>query len=240
MNSETAANLRKNIDDIYVRHELEQRRARGTPFVEPIWAVQVILANQPDEEPTVRLNREVRVRVQTQQSADWQDYLNVPVDGPSQIRHIDLYPDEQDARHLSYVQSGVSVDQLVWLSVGNPELNAVNRPAHARAATYPFSEEAQSELMKEHDRVSGAVLGGINSPEPDMPIEVIMATALQRSRHLLEAYIPLLLQRNLSAGSALIRMQLDSSYACQRCISCIRSDRPLGCTSSGSAVVLDR
>lgn len=210
VNTETATNLRKNIDDIYVRHELQKRHARGEPFAEPVWAVQVILANQPGEEPTVRLNREVRLRVQTPDSDEWRDYLDVPVDGPSQIRHIDLYPDEYGARHLSYFQSGVSTDQLVWFSLGDPELKAINRPAHERAAKYPFSDEAWAELMKEHDRVSGVVLGSINSPEPDMPIEVIMATALQRSRHLLEAYIPMLLQRNLSAGSALIRMQLDS------------------------------
>jgi hypothetical protein len=156
------------------------------------------------------LNREVRLRVQTLESDQWRDYLDVPIDGPSQIRRIDLYPDEAEARHLSYFQSGVSADQLVWASVGDPELKAVSRPAHERAANYPFSEEAWGELMTEHDRVSGVVLGSINSPEPNMPIEVIMATALQRSRHLLEAYIPMLVQRNLSAGSALIRMQLDS------------------------------
>ena len=182
----------------------------GQSFTDPIWAVQVILADRAGEEPIVRLNREVRLRVQTSESDEWRDYLDVPIDGPSQIRHIDLYPDESDARHLSYFQSGVSVDQLVWFSVGDPELKAINRPGHERAANYPFSQEAWGELLKEHDRVSGAVLGGINSPEPDMPVEVIMATALQRSRHLLEAYIPMLVQRNLSAGSALIRMQLDS------------------------------
>lgn len=210
VNSETATNIRKNIDDIYVRRELEKRHARGEPFTDPIWAVQVILTNQEGQEPAVRLNREVRLRVQTLESDEWRDYLDVPIDGPSQIRRIDLYPDEVDARHFSYFQSGVSVDQLICFSVGDPELKAVSRPAHERAANYPFSEEAWGELMKEHDRVSGVVLGSINSPEPNMPIEVIMATALQRSRHLLEAYIPMLVQRNLSAGSALIRMQLDS------------------------------
>jgi len=205
-----ATNLRKNIDDIYVRHELTRREAVGQAFSEPVWAAQVILANQAGQEPTVRLNREVRLRVQTLESDEWRDYLEIPIDGPSQIRQVDLYPEERDARHLTYFQTGVSADQLVWFSVGDPELRAVSRPGHERAANYPYSEEAWAELMNEHDRVSGLVLGGINSPEPDMPIEVIMATALQRSRHLLEAYIPMLIQRNLAAGSALIRMQLDS------------------------------
>lgn len=210
MNSETATNLRKNIDDIYVRHELEKRQLAGQPFNDPIWAVQVILGKQAGDEPTVRFNREVRLRVKTQESTEWRDYLDVPIDGPSLIRQIDLYPEENEVRHLSYFQSGVSVDQMVWFSVGDPELKTIYRPGHERAAKYPFSEEAWAELMNEHDRVAGVVLGGINSPEPDMPVEVIMATALQRSRHLLEAYIPMLVQRNLSAGSALIRMQLDS------------------------------
>jgi hypothetical protein len=210
MNTETATNLRKNIDDIYVRHELEKRRVCGRPFLEPIWAAQVILGQYEDEEPIVRLNREIRLRVQTRESSEWRDYLDVPLDGPSVISQIDLYPEEANARHLTYCQTGVSADQLVWFSVGDRNVSAVTRPAHERAANYPFAEEAWIELMTEHDRVAGAVLGGINSPEPQIPIEVIMATALQRSRHLVEAYIPLLLQRNLSAGSALIRMQLDS------------------------------
>jgi hypothetical protein len=210
VNTEMATNIRKNIDDIYVRHELTRREAFGQPFTEPIWAVQVILANQASQEPTVRLNREVRLRVQTPDSNEWRDYLDIPIDGPSQIRHVDLYPEEREARHLTYFQTGISPDHLVWLSVGDPELNTVQQPGHERAANYPFSEEAWGELMNEHDRVSGLVLGSINSPEPSMPIEVIMATALQRSRHLLEAYIPMLVQRNLTAGSALIRMQLDS------------------------------
>jgi hypothetical protein len=216
MNAEMATNLRKNIDDIYVTHELRKREAAGTPFADPLWAVQVILG-EAGGEPTVRLNAEVRLRVKTKTSDDWVDYQAVPKDGPPQIRQLDLYPDEANARHLTYCLTGVTPEQIVWFEVGDRQVASIMRPAHERASAHPLTDEAWREMFEEHDRVAAAVLGGINSPTPESPVEIIIATALQRSRHLLEAYGPLVLQRNLTAGSALIRMQLDSVMRVNAC-----------------------
>lgn len=216
MNAEIATNLRKNIDDIYVSHELRKREAAGTPFTEAVWAAQVILA-EPGAEATVRLNGEVRLRVKTSGSEDWVDYQIVPKDGPPLIRRIELYPEEAGARHLTYCLSGFSPEQIVWFDVGDREEPAINRPGHERAASHPLTEEAWREMFEEHNRVAALVLGDVNSETAESPVEVIVATVLQRSRHLFQAYGPMVAQRNLTAGSALIRMQLDSMMRVNAC-----------------------
>lgn len=218
MDAELAANVRNNINEIYVSHELKKRAAAGTPFTaSPIWAAQVILSDQVGGEPIIRLNDEVRLRVKTHDSDEWIDYLSVPKDEPSRIVAISCYPDEMATRNMNYALSGVSPQQLVWFSLGDPEQKMLMRPAHERAALHPELEEAWTELLQEHDRIVGVVLGGINSAEPELPIETLMAVALQRSRHLLEAYIPLMVQRNVTAASALIRIQLDSVMRVNAC-----------------------
>jgi hypothetical protein len=73
-----------------------------------------------------------------------------------------------------------------------------------------------ADLLPEHERVLKQVLS-INSPNPEIPIESIMAVALQRSRHLVEAYFLLFQAKNLTAASALIRMQLDSVMRVNAC-----------------------
>jgi hypothetical protein len=216
MDPQVATNLRRNIDDLYVSHELRKREAAGCPFSEDIWAAQVLLPPAGGE-PTVRLNREVRLRVRTIASDEWIDYLAVPTDGSPQIRQVDLYPEESGVRHLTYCRTAVTPEQLVWFSVGEAERRQVERPAHARAAANARFEEAWSEMLHEHDRVADLILAGINSPTPEMPIEVIAATVLQRSRAHLQAFVALLAQRNLLAASALIRMQLDSVMRMNAC-----------------------
>lgn len=68
------------------------------------------------------------------------------------------------------------------------------------------------QLLQEHQRVLHSVLSGSRgSPTPQAPVETIIATALQRSCHLVEGYVALVGQKNLTAASALIRMQLDSA-----------------------------
>src|ERR1041384_8385552 len=99
MDAELAANVRNNINEIYVSHELKKRAAAGTPFTgETIWAAQVILSDTPGGEPIVRLNDEVRLRVKTHDSDEWLDYLSVPKDGPSRIVAIECYPDATATR----------------------------------------------------------------------------------------------------------------------------------------------
>ena len=89
-------------------------------------------------------------------------------------------------------------------------------------------------LYAEHKRVVELVLA-VNSPVPQAPIETVMAIALQRSRHLFEAYSQLVRSRNLTASSALIRMQLDSVMRVNACFlvddpmtlwECLKKDLP--------------
>ncbi len=73
------------------------------------------------------------------------------------------------------------------------------------------------DLIAEHGRVFDAIVSSVNSPTPEIPVPTIMTIALQRSRHLVEAYRLLIDARNLTAASALIRMQLDSLMRVHAC-----------------------
>lgn len=218
MDAQLAANVRNNINELYVAHERQRRADAGTPFEDdPLWAAQVILPSRPGDTPIVRLNNEVRFRVKLHNSDEWVDYLSVPKDGPSQIMRIDYYPEEAATRNMSYALIGVSSDQVVWFSLGDPEQKMLMRAAYERAAQHPELEEAWAELLEEHGRVVDIILSSVNAVEPELPVETLMAVALQRSRHLLEAYVPLMAQRNVTAASALIRMQLDSVMRVNAC-----------------------
>lgn len=216
MSPEVAAGLQKNILEIYVKPELQRRADAGAPMLEPIWAAQVLLGGA-GEQPVVRLNGEVRLLAKTPFSQDWIDYAHVPKDGQSRVVQLSLVPEEAGRRHLTFCQTGFSPDTVVFFDAAGRLPEELTKPPHARAADSAPNLDTWTTMFAEHDRVSGLVLGGINSPNPEMPIEIIMASALQRSRHLLQAYIGLLEQKNLTAASALIRMQLDSAMRINAC-----------------------
>jgi hypothetical protein len=209
------SNLQQNILNDFVVPELKRRGEAGQPFAEPVWAAQVMFrAGAP---PEVRVNAEVRLRAKTINSPEWVDYHHVPKHVGPRIVAVDLWPEEDGTDHLTFCLSGMSADFIVWPEVGGETRRRVERPAYVRLAENAPADEAWPALYSEHDRVAGLVLGSINSPVPEIPVEVVMAVALQRSRHLLQAYTAVREQRNITAASAIIRMQLDSAMRVNAC-----------------------
>jgi hypothetical protein len=98
-----------------------------------------------------------------------------------------------------------------------------------------LSDEFLEKVNAEHHRVLLSVLSSVDTPNPEIPVEVIIATALQRSRDLVAGYFALIKQRNLTSASAVIRMQLDSVM---RVNACFLVDDPLkiwGALKSGKS-----
>jgi hypothetical protein len=215
MNQEGAANLMRNIVDTFVRPEIERRKQAGTPVDEEVWAAQVVFG---DKGPTVRINREVRLLAQPLDSEDVGDYAELYQSGCRAFSWARLTPNESNIKHMTLYQKGVTSHWETVFSLG-----AHAKPSEAKEGQESFDtgyvEPALSEweqLYKEHDTAAEQVLA-INSPTPEVPIEGVMAVALQRSRHLVQAYVPLLSAKNLTAASALIRMQLDSLMRVNAC-----------------------
>jgi hypothetical protein len=208
-------NLQQNIVNDFVLPELKRREDAGTPFTEPVWAAQVMF--RPGAAPEIRLNGEVRIRAKTINSSEWVDYHHVPKHVGPRIAALDLWPDEEGTNHLTFCVNGLSPDFIVWPELGGEARRRVERAAYVRLDENPITQETWAELYEEHGRVSGLVLSSINSPVPEIPIEVLMAVALQRSRDLLQAYTAMAGQRNITAASAIIRMQLDSVMRVNAC-----------------------
>jgi hypothetical protein len=217
MTPEGSQNLMNNIVNDFVRPEIERRSREGNPIAEEIWAAQVIF-DEGVPAPRIRLNREVRLVAQAADSSEFQDYVELRDSGVHQFSSVALPQHEATIRHMSLCQIGVTSHWRIFFSLG--ERTAPNELAQGDATfNAGYEEPVLSEweaLYAEHDRVAEAVLA-VNSPTPESPIETVMAVALQRSRHLLQAYVHLLSSKNLTAASALIRMQLDSVMRVNAC-----------------------
>jgi hypothetical protein len=217
MNDEGSKNLMNNITRDYVKPELERRAQSGNPLNEEIWAAQVIFGEGAPA-PLIRLNREVRLRAIPVGSDQFEDYVALRDKGARQFTVITLAADEEQLRHMTICQTNVTSSWRIFFSLGDATRQAqpVEAATNFEAGYEPPPPTEWEALYAEHDRVVEAVLA-INSPTPNNPIEIVMAVAIQRSRHLLQAYVQLLATKNLTAASALIRMQLDSLMRVNAC-----------------------
>ena len=209
--------LMDNIVKDHVRPEVERRAREGNPVEDEIWAAQVVFSCQAPT-PLVRLNSEVRLAASVVGSAGFEDYVSLPKRGMRQFTSIRLTEEERDIRHLTLCQTSVSSTWAIFFALDDPTLQA--RPKEGtvvlEAGYKPPTPNEWEELYTQHDRVAEKVLA-INSTTPECPIEVLMVVALQRSRHLLQAYVQLAASKNLTAASALIRMQVDSAMRVNAC-----------------------
>jgi hypothetical protein len=217
MNDEGSKNLMNNITRDYVKPELERRAQSGNPVNEEIWAAQVVFGDGAPL-PSIRLNREVRLRAIPVGSEQFGDYVTLRDKGLRQFVVITLASDEEHLRHMSVCQTNVTSSWRIFFSLGDRSRQAqpVEAATNFEAGYEPPPPSEWEALYAEHDRIVEAVLA-INSSTPNNPIEIVMAVAIQRSRHLLEAYAQLLAAKNLTAASALIRMQLDSLMRVNAC-----------------------
>jgi hypothetical protein len=217
MTDEGSANLMNNIVRDYVKPEMKRREEAGHPVNEEIWAAQVIFESGAPF-PRVRLNEEVRLRAIPVGSEEFGDYVALRREGKRQFSVITLPEDEPTLKHMTLCQTNVTSSWRIFFSLGDPSRQ--HQPTEA-AANFEAGYEAPppnvwEALYVEHDAVVEKVLA-FSSPTPESPIEIIMAVAIQRSRHLVQAYLKLLPDRNLTAASALIRMQLDSVMRVNAC-----------------------
>jgi hypothetical protein len=217
MNDEGSTTLRNNIVRDYVKPELERRAEAGNPVNDEIWASQVVFGVGAPT-PTIRLNREVKLRAIPVGSDQFDDYVSLRDKGIRQFTVITLASEEEHLRHMTICQINVTSSWQIFFSLGDPSRQAqpIEAAMKFEAGYEPPPPSEWESLYAEHDRVVEGVLA-INSPTPDNPIEVVMAVAIQRSRHLLQAYVQLLATKNLTAASALIRMQLDSLMRVNAC-----------------------
>lgn len=180
-------------------------------------AAQVVFeAGAPS--PIIRLNREVRLRAIPVGTDEFADYVALREQGKRQFRAVVLADDEPDLKHMTICQTNVTSSWRIFFSLGDSTRQAqpTEAAANFEAGYEPPSPTQWEALYAEHDRVVEKVLA-INSPTPENPIETVMAVAIQRSRHLLQAYVRVLPDKNLTAASALIRMQLDSLMRANAC-----------------------
>lgn len=215
MNPEGVANLMRNIVETFVRPEVERRRQQGTPIDGEVWAAQVVFAESGN---TVRLNREVRLVAQPLGSEEVGDYVELFEKGCRAFAWSRLTADEKNIKHMTLYQKGVTSHWETFFSLGDhaqPSEPDEGQQSFDLGYVEPTPSEWE-QLYKDHDGVAEEVFA-INSPTPETPIEGIIAVALQRSRHLVQAYVLLLASQNLTAASALIRMQLDSLMRVNAC-----------------------
>ena len=215
MNPEGAANLMRNIVETFVKPEIERRKQQGVAVDPEVWAAQVIFSKTGN---TIRLNREVRLIAQRLGSKDTGDYVELFERGCRAFAWARLTPEENAIKHMTLYQKGVTSHWETFFSLGDhaeADEQQEGESSHDSGYVEPTPSEWE-QLYNEHDSVAEKVFA-INSPKAETPIEGIMAVALQRSRHLLEAYVSLLGAKNLTAASALIRMQLDSVMRVNAC-----------------------
>jgi hypothetical protein len=215
MTPEGAENLMRNIVDTFVRPEIERRKREGTPVNSEVWAAQVVFGKDGN---VIRLNREVRLAAQPIGSAEVGDYVELFEKGCRAFAWARLKPDEKSIKHMTLYQKGVTSHWETFFSLGDhaePSEPQEGQESFDQGYIEPTPSEWE-QLYKDHDAVADEVFA-INSPTAETPIEGIMAVALQRSRHLLQAYVQLLASKNLTAASALIRMQLDSLMRVNAC-----------------------
>jgi hypothetical protein len=215
MTPEGAANLMRNIVDTYVKPELARRQLAGEPADPEVWAAQVIFT---EGGPKIRLNREVQLDAQPAGSEEVGDYVEFFNGGCRAFSWARLKPGDKNVKHMTVFQKGITSSWQTIFSLG--EYAEPSEPPEGEISfEQGYVEPTLSEweqLYQDHDSVAEEVLA-INSPTPEMPIEGVMVVALQRSRHLLQAYVLLLNSKNLTAASALIRMQLDSLMRVNAC-----------------------
>lgn len=215
MNEEASRNFMNDVYDRYVLPEVDRRRKEGSPVDLEVWAAQVLFdSSQPN--PRVRLNREVRLVGVQAGTAEAKDYVELYNSGCRAFSSVTLAPDEINIRHVTLYQLGVTTH---WGMLFNFSSNGGCEPTDRRELLTGYQVPIPTvweSLCAEHQRVLELILS-VNSPVPVCPIEAVMGVALQRSRHLTEAYESLLKTRNLTAGSALIRMQLDSAMRVNAC-----------------------
>jgi hypothetical protein len=216
MDDEGTRALMNNIVKDFVRPEIERRRADGNPVDEEIWAAQVIFDSAAPS-PRIRLNREVRLRAVRVGGSEFEDYVAAHEAGQRQFVALALPEDEADIRHMTMCLINVTSTWSTFFSLGD---RSIQTPATGevtfQAGYEPPPPTEWEQLYSQHNAVVEKVLA-INSPTPESPIEILIATAIQRSRHLVEAYVQLAQSRNLTAASALIRMQLDSAMRVNAC-----------------------
>lgn len=217
MTDEGSANLLNNIVRDYVRPEVTRREQAGSPLADEIWAAQVVFESGAPS-PRIRLNREVRLRAMPVGSDQLSDYVALRDQGVRQFKIVILAEDEPQLRHMTICQTNVTSSWRIFFSLGDPSMQPqpVEAAAAFEAGYEPPPPTEWEALYREHDQVVEKVLA-INSPKPENPVEIIMAVAIQRSRHLLEAYTQLIAAKNLTAASALVRMQLDSLMRVNAC-----------------------
>lgn len=120
MTPEIALAMFDNVFEQYVRPELQRRAATGVEVTEPLWAAQVIFG---DESPIVRLNTEVRLRVRTGESSDWQDFATLRRDGPVMVSEVSLPPEESGIRYITIYQIGEGDEwKIIFNARGDQEL----------------------------------------------------------------------------------------------------------------------
>jgi len=217
MTPEASQNFMKDTMERFVLPEKERRQREGVAVDAEIWAAQVIFdANRAT--PRVRLNREVRLLAVAAGSTVVKDYVELYGTGCRAFSSVQLVSEEASIRHISLFQLGITFHwQMLFnfLEGGNLLEQAKGQGAYDTGYREPTPTPWEA-LYADHDRVVELVLA-VNSPTPHVPIETVMAVALQRSRHLVQAYVPLLHAKNLAAASALIRMQLDSAMRVNAC-----------------------
>jgi hypothetical protein len=199
MDSEGAQNLMNNVLQTYVLPEAERRRNEGIPVDGDIWAAQVLFESNKTG-PRIRLNSEVRLVAQAVGSTEVKDYVELYNSGCRAFGSVQLVPDESNVRHMSLYQIGVTSHWHILFNLAEQETRSGD-PEGQIAFDAGYQESTPTELealYAEHDRIAELVLA-INSPTPEAPIETVMAVALQRSRHLVQAYVSLLQAKNLSA-----------------------------------------
>jgi len=219
------------------------------PVDPEIWAAQVIF--DPNQQaPRTRLNHEVRLLAVASGTGVAKDYVELFDKGCRAFSSIGLVPDEASIRHISLAQIGTTFhwQTLFNFSEHNDRFALASGQINFNSGLPPTTPMIWEGLYADHDRVVELVLA-MNSPTPKAPIETVMAVALQRSRHLIQAYVPLLQTRNLTAASALIRMQLDSAMRVNACFlvsdplqiwEALKSDKPWNSIkSSGDKYLTD-
>lgn len=218
MTAEFSQAMFENTVRDYVRPELE-RRARAGNAVPEFWAVQILFGDDATS-PEVRLNEEVRLLACPAGSNEFQDYVELRAAGQRQFVEIKLPAGQEDIKHITLCQT-IAVTWHMHFNFRPPARpqEPAERSASVEASSQPPTHAEWNSLYAEHDRVFGLNLEASSpSPTPEIPIEFLMiSVALQRSRHLVDAYIRLIEAKNLIAASALIRMQLDSVMRVNAC-----------------------
>ncbi|MFI5112748.1 MAG: hypothetical protein ACHP8B_13975 [Terriglobales bacterium] len=207
----------KDTVERFVLPEKERRQRAGVPVDAEIWAAQVIFdANQAT--PRMRLNREVRLLAVAAGSTVVKDYVELYDSGCRAFSSVALVSEEANIRHISLFQLGTTFhwQMLFNFSEGGSLFEQARGQGAYDTGYHEPTPTPWEALYDDHDRVVELVLA-VNSPTPHAPIETVMAVALQRSRHLIQGYVPLLHAKNLAAASALIRMQLDSAMRVNAC-----------------------